>query len=88
MKTLFLDFDGVLHPASPFNRDAGALCHLERFESVMRDFPDWKIVISSSWREEFSLEEIQSFFSKDIAARIVGGTPMLPSEELREAEIQ
>jgi len=55
----------------------------------MRDFPDWKIVISSSWREEYSLEALRSFFSPDIAARVVGVTPFVLSNDkfLREAEI-
>lgn len=73
---LFLDFDGVLHPAPPYNRDMGVFCHLERFEAVMREFSDWEIVISSSWREQFELDELRGFFSPDIACRIVGVTPV------------
>jgi hypothetical protein len=87
---LFLDFDGVLHPVSPFNKDVGVFCQLEQFESVMREFPLWKIVISSSWREEYSLELMRGFFSPDIATRIVGATPVISSEEkfTREDEIR
>ncbi|MDO8990098.1 MAG: HAD domain-containing protein [Sideroxyarcus sp.] len=87
---LFLDFDGVLHPVSPFNRDVGVLCHLQRFEEVMRDFPEWKIVISSSWREEFTLDVLRDFFSTDIAARVIGVTPIVLSngDFLREVEIR
>jgi len=55
---LFLDIDGVLHPAPPYNRETGVLSRLARFESVMRDFPGWNVVISSSWREAFNLETI------------------------------
>lgn len=87
---LFLDIDGVLHPVSPFNRDVGVLCHLSRFEGVMRDFPEWGIVISSSWREEFSLDILRSFFSSDIATRVVGVTPVVLSNTkfVREVEIR
>lgn len=56
---LLLDIDGVLHPTSPMKGDEEVLCHLHRFESVMHDYLDWKMVISSSWREEISLETMQ-----------------------------
>lgn len=87
---IFLDFDGVLHPAPPHNRDTGVMSCLERFEAVMRDFPGWNIVISSSWREAFDLETIRGFFSGDIGARIVGMTPILDSDlpHLRQREIE
>lgn len=84
---LFLDFDGVLHP---FHRPQGALVLVPVFERVMRDYPQVDIVISSSWREGCSLEELRAFFSDDIAARIVDVTPVLPlagQPALREAEI-
>ncbi|HJV52403.1 MAG TPA: HAD domain-containing protein [Noviherbaspirillum sp.] len=84
---LFLDFDGVLHP---FHRPQGALELLPDFERVMRDYPQVDIVISSSWREGYSLEELRAFFSEDIAARVVDVTPVLPITGhlfVREAEI-
>lgn len=73
---LFLDFDGVLHPAydgmaTPAER---LFCHLQRFEAIMRDFPAVEIVISSSWRYQFSLANLRSRFSPDIAARVTGTT--------------
>lgn len=92
---LFLDFDGVLHPQyedQPVPADV-AFCYLARFEAVMRDFPQVEIVISSTWREQFSLDELRAWFSADIAARIAG-TTLLPERllpprmvELREWEI-
>jgi hypothetical protein len=73
---LFLDFDGVLHPAydgqaTPADR---LFCHLRRFEAIMRDFPTVEIVISSAWRYQFPIENLLSRFSPDIAARITGAT--------------
>ena len=77
---LFLDFDGVLHPE--YDRQAApadvAFCHLPRFEAVMRDHPEVEIVISSTWREQFPLDDLRARFSPDIAARIVGATPITP----------
>ena len=75
---LFLDFDGVMHPQyedQPVPIDV-AFCHLPRFEAVMRDFPSVEIVISSSWREQFSLDQLRAWFSVDIAARITGTTTL------------
>jgi hypothetical protein len=80
---LFLDFDGVLHPQyedQPVPAEV-AFCHLPRFESVMREFPAVEIVISSTWREQFSLSNLRSRFSADIATRITG-TTLLPENHV------
>ncbi|MDP1705841.1 MAG: HAD domain-containing protein [Sulfurimicrobium sp.] len=70
---LFLDFDGVLHPRATKN----LLVHVPRIEGVLRDFPHVLTVISSSWREEIHLHEIQSMFSEDLRHRIIGTTPLV-----------
>tara|TARA_R110002049_G_scaffold247930_3_gene422422 strand:- start:3902 stop:4339 length:438 start_codon:yes stop_codon:yes gene_type:complete len=86
---VFLDFDGVLRrdssPPSCFQTD----CKVH-FESAIRPFADVTIVISSTWRIPFSLTEIRSFFSDDIAQRNVGKTPELEHEKryTRHKEIQ
>lgn len=71
---IFLDFDGVLHPASEDILADQVFCHLPRFEAIMRDFPLVEIVISSMWRYQFSLENLRARFSPDIAARIIDTT--------------
>ena len=84
---LFLDFDGVLHPIS---RENGTFVHLMHFESVIRDFPEIDIVVSSAWRENHSLEELRSLFSTDISQRIIDVTPALhhlSHQYLRQSEI-
>lgn len=43
---LFLDFDGVLHPVL----DEDKFQHMDRFLRLLDDYPEVKIVISSSWR--------------------------------------
>jgi hypothetical protein len=71
---LFLDFDGVLHPA--VNYDASRLlCNLPMLEDVLRQFLDVEVVVSSTWREDRTLAQLQAFFSPDIAPRIIGVTP-------------
>lgn len=88
---LFLDFDGVLHPhyEGACVPQAQAFCHLPRLEAVLRDFPHVDLVISSAWREQLPLDALQARFSPDIAARIVGTTPVAASAvpARREAEI-
>jgi hypothetical protein len=41
----------------------------------MRDFPLVRIVVSSTWRYKFTLDQMRAYFSPDIAARIIGATP-------------
>ena len=74
LRILFLDLDGVLR------RKDAPLYELEpdllaRFECAVRAIPGLQIVISSSWREAFSLDEIREHFAAGIAERIVGATP-------------
>lgn len=71
---LFLDFDGVLH-SDPCYDKSQYFSYLPRLESVLRDFPEVQIVISSTWREKRSISQLKSFFSADIGTRIVGVTP-------------
>ncbi|MFN7152404.1 MAG: HAD domain-containing protein [Acidovorax sp.] len=74
LATLFLDFDGVTHPLH---------CHeskhfscLPGIESALRKMPEIEVVISSTWRLQYSLTELRSRFSSDIADRVVGVTPV------------
>jgi hypothetical protein len=87
---LFLDIDGVLHPAPLQGRDAGILCHVNRFESIMRDFPECSIVISSGWRLRFDIDALRALFSEGIATRIIGVTPViaLTTSFWRQREIE
>ncbi|MBS0308235.1 MAG: hypothetical protein JSS58_04610 [Proteobacteria bacterium] len=71
---LFLDFDGVLHP-EPCQDDAQLFCRLPLLEGLLRDFPEVDLVISSTWRDKWTLDELRSKFSADIAKRIIGATP-------------
>ena len=71
---IFLDFDGVLHPETSY-RSKFLLCELPRLEAVLRDFPQAHVVVSSSWRETRSLQDLQGLFSPDVAMRVVGVTP-------------
>lgn len=75
MKLLFLDFDGVLRrrnsPLYEFEADL-----LNNLEETIRFAPNVNIVITSSWREAFGLNDLRRRFSADIAERIEGVTPL------------
>lgn len=72
---IFIDFDGVLHPTPCFQDNV--LCRLENLELVLREFPEIELVISSSWRDHYSLPELCDMFSPDIDARVVSVTPSI-----------
>ena len=69
--TLFLDFDGMLHPnlAAPQERFARLPLLLEAIGDHPAD-----IVISSSWRFEWSLRQLRGFFPAAVRAAIVSTT--------------
>jgi hypothetical protein len=74
VQVLFLDFDGVMHPE--FCHESKHFVHLATFEAVMRAAPHVEVVISSTWRQKRSLHELKAVFTADVAARIVGATPL------------
>ena len=74
IRILFLDIDGVLRrKGAPLYALEPDLC--ARFERVVRAVPGVQIVVTSSWREAFSLDEIREHFVASVARRIVGVTP-------------
>ena len=73
MRTLFLDFDGVLHPE--FCHESRHFSCLPFFEQVLRATADIDVVVSSTWRQQYSLDELRSRFSTDVAHRVIGVTP-------------
>ncbi|MBK3779963.1 hypothetical protein G3A43_06820 [Paraburkholderia aspalathi] len=82
---VFVDFDGVLHPGL-----AGTLCYVSRLEAFLIANPGVGVVLSTSWRQHYSLDELRMMFPVSIRARIVAVTPVLPegTRAQRYAEIQ
>ena len=70
---LFLDFDGVTHP-DPCHKDE-YFRQLPLVEDVLREHPHVNVVISSSWRYDHRLSELQAFFSSDVRTRVIDVTP-------------
>lgn len=62
---------------------------LDNLRLLLDEVPGLSVVVTSSWREVFSLEQLRSQFPKEIRARIEGVTPLskVPSEHQRYKEI-
>ena len=72
---IFLDFDGVLR------RQDAPLYRFEKplrlaFEDAVRRISAAEIVVSSTWREVAGLTDLRKLFSRDVAERMVGVTPI------------
>ena len=88
---IFLDFDGVLH-AVPTRRD-GLFFALPVFWNLLDALPEAMVVISSSWREHYSLDVLIDMFTANggehFRDRIIGITPSLGEPEvIRQGERQ
>ena len=70
-KTLFLDFDGVLHPT--LAQPSVLFIHGSRLAEALRPYTV-DIVISSSWRFHFSKEEYLAKLPAELAGQVVGAT--------------
>jgi hypothetical protein len=71
-KVVFLDFDGVLHRFT-----TGTFRKLPLFCEYLRQNPDVSVVISSTWRLQYPLEELREFFDADVRQQIIDVTPDL-----------
>jgi hypothetical protein len=76
---LFLDFDGVLHPALPYfdetHPDSPHFQDLPALEAVLRAHPHVVVVIASTWRLTRTLATMQAQFSPDLRERVIDVTP-------------
>jgi hypothetical protein len=70
-KTLFLDFDGVLH--SNFSPPHEAFSLAPKLAEALAG-SSVQIIISSSWRFDRALSELQGLLPKELAERVVGIT--------------
>ncbi len=77
---LALDFDGVMHPAPKLHevrtQSNYVFCRQPLLEGWLREYPHVEVIISSSWREQHPLDEMQSYFSDDLQHRIIDATPV------------
>lgn len=75
---LFLDIDGVMNSEQSIHYYSGddKFCPIahHNLKIFCKEMPDLKIVISSSWRQFYSLDELKKMFYPDIAERIISTT--------------
>jgi len=69
-KLLFLDFDGVLHPTSA--RGPGLLSKAPLLEAIINE--DCRIILSTSWRFQHSLEELCAKLPESVSLKVIGMT--------------
>ena len=71
--TIFLDFDGVLHPVGATSDRL--LDKAGRLADALQEMPNTEVVISSSWAAYHSLQEIRDLLEgwPALHSRIVGG---------------
>jgi len=76
LPAIFLDFDGVLHTESQVSRNPFHQLPLleSAFEGVICDV---QIVISSSWRFHYPLEDLKRYV-RSLSEFVVGTTPEIP----------
>lgn len=84
---LFLDFDGVLHPAEVFLRDGKPVFtslwgHMFMWTPLLIEalepYPDVKIILSTSWVDRMGFEYAKNQLPAELQQRVIGSTaPMM-----------
>lgn len=84
-KTLFLDFDGVLHPYdAAAERDldeANLFCWAKIIEAILDDIDNAgriKIVLSTTWAQRSHWTLARNYLPESLKNRVVGGTHPAP----------
>lgn len=80
MKLLFLDFDGVLHPAGGASGTCMPFEWLPTLVELLEPAPDVLLAVHSSWREVHAMEYIRDFLGP-LGSRIVGPLPHGPKSK-------
>jgi hypothetical protein len=86
-RLLFLDFDGVVHPQDDTNHPAGWFRWLPILANLLAPWPDVKIVVHSSWRYEYTDEELRKLLGP-LSARFAGSAPRGPREQAIESVLE
>jgi len=71
MRVIFLDFDGVLHPAGAPPGTSLPFEWTDVLAALLEPFDDVQIVVHSSWREQFPAQELMDLL-QPVAGRLLG----------------
>jgi hypothetical protein len=84
MTTLFLDFDGVLHPDQVYrDRKLGVVLrcdghnlfeHTDMLAELLEPHPHVEIVLSTSWVHVFDFQRAKARLPESLQARVIGAT--------------
>lgn len=74
--TIFLDFDGVLHPFGIHWESPKTFSNIPLLEEFLRRHEHIEVVLSTTWSTSHTLDENRARFSTDIAHRITDHTPL------------
>lgn len=85
LHVLYLDYDGVLHPAGVYRYRKppairlGAPGHTlfencEMLQSLLTPYPDVRIVLSTSWVRALGFDEAKEYLTPELKARVIGAT--------------
>jgi hypothetical protein len=55
--------------------------HCDRLAVALEPFPEVRIVISSTWRQHFSIDALKDFLPPALAERVIGVTPIFFSRD-------
>lgn len=85
---LYLDFDGVLHPAEVFRQRGGGMHLPEHFRSqghrlfehagllveLLKPYPQVAVVLSTSWVQVLGYDKARGHLPLALASRVIGAT--------------
>lgn len=81
MRVLFVDIDGVMHPAGDGTEDTGPqFVWLPLLAELLVQHPDVVVAVHSTWRYDHTLTELKQLFSS-LGARQVVAVPRGPRAE-------
>lgn len=83
-RVLYLDYDGCLHPADVRVDILAGLCtdvpnhavfeHVGLLEELLEPYPNWRIVLSTTWAFRYGMERARAFLPTSLHRRVVGST--------------
>lgn len=76
MRILFLDFDGVLMPASSAPITSDFFVWVPVLYRALREHDDVRIVVHSSWRYDTSIDELRDLLGVFLGPLVIDVTPL------------